>query len=206
MDLDVRSLEPWRLRDTVMSVLQTRGLRDTLASYGIDSIVPPDMRTAKQTETTQRFKVHLICASGQDLFTKVEFSRRSARGGTVVEPVASDVLRAYRAAPVLCPHYDGAAAFAQKVKALAERSAVQARDIFDLYLLDPQTDPADTQALPAGRELRRKAHANLFLVDYEQFADTVLAYLAPEEASLYASAERWDEVRLAVAKRLEETA
>jgi hypothetical protein len=203
MDLDVRDVSAVRLQDVVMAGLGAPVLRDTLSSYGIRELVPPDLRTAKQTDTTQRFEVHLISSSGLDLFTKVGFSRRGECTGAIVEPVATRILREYRMTPLLCPHYSAAIATAQKVKALAERKAIQTRDIFDLFLLDTQV--AAREKVRASTEAVRKARTNLFQVEYAQFADSVLAYLTPEDAAVYGSAERWDDIRLAVDRMLGNT-
>jgi len=64
-------------------------------------IIAPDVTKAKQTETTQRFKIHLLTAAGEDLFTKIEFLRRGLKGSQVVEAVSNKILRAYKMAPLL---------------------------------------------------------------------------------------------------------
>ena len=53
-------------------------------------------------------------------------------------------------------------------------------------------------------EKLKKAHQNIFPISFEQFRDTVLAYLAPEDQAVYASAAVWDEVKLKTANFLEE--
>jgi len=203
MDLDVHGASVDKVRDLVMAVLESRPFRDTLASYGIADIVPPDLRSAKQTETTQRFKIHLTVAGGEDLFTKVEVSRRGACAGAVVEPVRPEVVRHYKAPPLFCSHYAAPEAYAQKLGALAGRSVVQARDIFDLYLLDTQADATALKSARPGPSLLKAARENLLSVDFARFRDTVLPYLAPEEAGTYVDPARWDDVRLAVSQRIE---
>ncbi|MBE0433713.1 hypothetical protein IBX73_09660, partial [candidate division WOR-3 bacterium] len=64
--------------------------------FGIQQIVPPNMGKAKQTDTTQRFNVHLVTVQGTDFLTKVEFSRRGPDSGICVETVSDSILRAYR--------------------------------------------------------------------------------------------------------------
>ena len=61
---------------------------------------------AKQTQTTQRFKIHLITIAGEDLFTKVEFSHGGFKGDIAVQAVRDPTLRTYKLAPLLVPHYD----------------------------------------------------------------------------------------------------
>ena len=95
MDIDIAGVRVEKVKKTVMETLATRGFTDSLKSFGIERIVAPDLAKAKQTETTQRFKIHLLTASGEDLFTKIEFSRRGIKANPVVELASSAVLRAY---------------------------------------------------------------------------------------------------------------
>src|SRR3989338_6597286 len=104
MDIDIHGARVDKVKKTVMDILKVRGFMDSLKSFGIEKAVPPDLAKAKQTETTQRFKIHLLTAAGEDLFTKIEFSRRGLKGSPVVEPVSSEILRAYKMAPLLIPH------------------------------------------------------------------------------------------------------
>jgi len=60
MDIDIHGLRVKRIKKTVMEILLTRGFSDSLKPFGIEKIVPPDIAKAKQTETTQRFKSHLL--------------------------------------------------------------------------------------------------------------------------------------------------
>jgi predicted nucleotidyltransferase component of viral defense system len=203
MDLDVAAVPVARLRETVMKVLGAEGLSDALISYGVREVRPPDLLSAKQTETTQRFKVHLLTSAGDDLFTKIEVSRRGLRGGVVVEIVPDAVLRGYRMAPLWVPHYGPAAAFAQKLDALAGRTAVQARDIFDLHILLSRIDAAARDALDLKPGIVRKAKDRLFEVEFEAFRDTVLSYFSLEDRAAYDRPEAWDDLRLRVAASLD---
>ena len=135
MDIDVKGTGVERIKKTVMDILETRGFADSLNAFGIERVVSPDLLKAKQTETTQRFKIHLITSGGEDLFTKIEFSRRGFSGPIIVEPVSAQILRSYKMTPLLVPHYDANAAIRQKIHALAQRSVLQPRDIFDLFVL-----------------------------------------------------------------------
>lgn len=75
--------------------------------------------------------------SGQTLPTKVEFSRRGIDEARVrAERIDPEIARAHHRIAYVCPHYDALAAFRQKVEALAGRDVTQARDIFDIYVLD----------------------------------------------------------------------
>ncbi|HCJ67676.1 MAG TPA: hypothetical protein DHV62_10290 [Elusimicrobia bacterium] len=202
LDLDVRKIKVEILKDTVMKILQATSFRENLLPFGIRELIPPDIKTAKQTETTQRFKVHLIMQSGEDLFTKIEFSRRVFRGTVIVQSVPSDILRLYKLAPLLIPHYEANSAVAQKIEAIATRSIIQARDIFDLYILTSQYNP-DKETKINGTKLK-KVYENIFEVNFEQFRDTVLSYLSLEDQGVYNSPALWDEIKLKVATFIDE--
>lgn len=203
MDLDVEGAGVAAVQEAVMSILGAESFQNTLKPFGIERIGLPDMTKAKQTETTQRFKAHLYTYAGEDLFTKIEFSRRGFGGTPVIEGIPDAILRAYKASPLLIPHYDIASAVVQKIGALVGRSVTQARDIFDLYALGPQYDPLryhldiDTQTLA-------KAHEKAFSIDFEEFRDTVIAYLANEDTLSYSTPEAWDDIKLKVARFIED--
>ena len=204
MDIDLTGVRVEKVKKTVMEILSARGFADSLKSFGIDKIVAPDLAKAKQTETTQRFKIHLLTAGGEDLFTKIEFSRRGVKGSRVVEPVTAEILRSYKMAPLLVPHYDAALAVAQKIQALAQRTVLQARDIFDLFVLSSQYEREGRKPLQVSGTILKTAHDNIFLVEFPQFRDTVVAYLGAEDQKAYSSPEVWDEIKLKTAQFLEE--
>ncbi len=202
MDMDISGVTLENLKDIVMKILQASSFNETLKPFGVERIIPPDISRVKQTETTQRFKIHLITSAGEDLFTKVEFSRRGFKGETAVETVSDIILRAYKMPPLLVSHYDIQSTVAQKIGALAARSIIQARDVFDLYILSSQYKPAKKDILD--REKLTKAHENIFEISFEQFRDTVLSYLAPEDQATYKTGELWDEIKLKVANFINE--
>ena len=204
MDIDIQRIRVDRVKKAVMEILTARAFSDGLKSFGIDKVVPPDITKAKQTATTQRFKIHLLISSGADLFTKIEFSRRGTKGISVVEPVAAPILRAYKMAPLIVPHYDTVSAVAQKIQALAQRSVLQPRDIFDLFVLSSQYDEAKRNFFSLSKTMLKTAYDNIFLVDYPQFRDTVVAYLGADDQKAYSSAAVWDEIKLKTAHFLEE--
>ena len=204
MDIDVQRIPIETLQTVVLEILGTRSFVENLRGFGIQRIVVPDLLKAKQTQTTQRFKIHLITIAGEDLFTKVEFSHRGFKGDIVVQAVRDPILRAYKLAPLLVPHYAITTAVTQKIDALATRTVIQTRDIFDLFVLSSQVDSLIISKIRPEAEKLKKAHRNIFAIEFEQFRDTVLAYLAPEDQVVYASASVWDEVKLKTANFLEE--
>jgi len=199
MDLDASGLEVSALADTVMKILRSSSLLDTLKPFGISDVSAPNIKKAKQTQTTQRFKIHILASSGEDLLTKVEFSRRGFKGKIVVRPVSGSVLRAYKMPPLLVPHYDAQSAAMQKVEALALRKTVQARDIFDLYLLISRIGPGQPADIRLSKKILTSAYENIFQVSFEEFRDTVTAYLAEDDRKLYESLAIYDEIKLRAA-------
>lgn len=204
IDLDIRGITVKKLKDTAMDILESSSFQDTLKPFGIQTIVPPDISKVKQTETTQRFKVHLLSFAGEDLFTKVEFSRRGFKGEALVEPVQNFILREYKLPPLLVSHYDASSAIRQKIETLPARSTVQARDIFDLYILHSQYKPAKTKIPGLQNAALAKAHEKIFEVSFEQFRDTVISYLSAEDQRQYNSPSLWDEIRIKTAHFIDE--
>jgi len=204
IDIDIHDVPVHVLKDGVMSILSSSGLADTARSSGIESIRPPDIAHAKQTETVQRFKVHLITTAGEDLATKIEFSRRGLDSPIRAEPVLPEILAAYRMAPLIVPHYTAGAAVRQKVQALLTRRQPEARDVFDLYLLSPQPE---ARALTLGDhfsadELRRAIN-RIDSIEYERYRDTVVGFLATDDQERYDQSEIWDQIRLVVIEMIE---
>lgn len=204
MDIDVKGSGVEKIKETVMDILETRGFSDSLNAFGIEQVVPPNLLKAKQTETTQRFKIHLITSGGEDLFTKIEFSRRGFSGPVAVEPVSAEILRFYKMSPLFVSHYGASAAIGQKIHALAGRSVLQPRDIFDLFVLHSRYEKIGSDQSPISKSILKTALGNIFQVEFPQFRDTVVAYLGSEDQKVYASAGVWDEIKLKTAKFLEE--
>ncbi len=204
IDFDISGIRIDMLRDKVIKILQNPTFQNNLRPSGIESIKIPDIAKSKQTPTTQRFKIHLITFAGEDLFTKIEFSRRGLKGGTMVKPVSDKIMRSYKFPPLLISHYDIYSAIVQKIEALASRPVVQARDIFDLYILSSQYEGSKEQEaqVTLSKNKLLKAYENIFDVGFEQFRDTVTAYLSAEDRPTYDNASSWDEVKLKTAEFL----
>lgn len=204
MDIDIQQVGVEKIKKLSLEILSSKGFSDTLRFFGVEQVVVPDITKAKQTDTTQRFKVHLITTAGQDLFTKIEFSRRGLKGTSVVEPVSVAILRAYKMPPFLISHYDAATAVSQKIQALAHRTVLQARDIFDIFLLNTQFDPAGERIIKVDKATLATASDNVFRAEFPLFRDSVVAYLEPMDQKVYSSAAMWDEIKLKVSNLLEE--
>lgn len=205
MDLDAAGIGVDELKEVTMKILEARSFRENFYSFGIKDVIPPDIKIVKQTGTTQRFKVHLITAAGEDLFTKIEFSRRGFMGRVILESIPAPMMRNYRLSPLIIAHYDAQSAAMQKISALASRTVVQARDIFDLYILSSQIDLNLFKKLkPLSHTIISKAYERVFEVNFAIFKDTVLSYLCAEDQNIYGNASYWDEIKLKSANFIEE--
>ncbi len=190
MDLDVKIASIASIQKNVLKTLDT--ILTPMRIYGITSITPPTMKNSKQTETTQRFKIHLHTQDGLDLFTKIEFSRRSLKNEPEFGRVDDHLLRDYRLAPVVAPHYSAISAFEQKIEALAGRSTVEARDVYDLYHLlsfVPQNYRPSAKSATL-KEASKRARE----IGFEQYRESVVAYLADEDQNLFGMKETWEDI------------
>ncbi|MCS7150991.1 MAG: nucleotidyl transferase AbiEii/AbiGii toxin family protein [Endomicrobia bacterium] len=203
MDLDVQNISVFKLKDIVMDILTSKSFQETLVSYGIQKVVPPNISKAKQTETTQRFKIHLLTVTKEDLFTKIEFSRRGIKEGVVVEALPDSIIRVYKTLPVIVAHYDIYSTIKQKIDALLSRNTLQTRDIFDLFILSSQFSKKESVNFNFANRLKKLSDV-IIEVSFEQFRDTILNYLPDEERQFYNSAKIWDEIKLKVINFLEE--
>lgn len=200
MDLDIHTLSVGTLKNNVGRVLEAQSFAQTLRAQDIEIVAAS---APKQTGTTQRWKLTLrLAASGTEVPTKIEFSRRVLDAGAVLEPADPEIIRTYRLYPVIVQHYSASEAFAQKVLALALRAQVQSRDVFDLKLLVDAGGAQKPLPVNAAEHLAT-AIDNALQVDYDAFAGQVLAYLEPEYQEHYGNKNTWSELRQQVVEVLE---
>ena len=177
MDLDIRTMAPATLRSNVATVLDANSFRQALRAQQLEVA---QFSAPKQTQTTQRWKIQLRLPSLEPTIpTKIEFSRRALDQGVALAAVEAEVIRAYRLYPVLVQHYGAAAAFAQKISALALSTETQARDIFDLKLL-ADAGAASTPLRKLQLEQLPQAIDNAMSMGFEEFVGQVVAFLEPE--------------------------
>ena len=191
MDLDVKTVSVATLQKNVLQTLAR--LAFPLRVYGVTEIISPSMAAAKQTETSQRFKIHLITQDGLELFTKIEFSRRGFKGETQFERADESLLRDYRLSPVIVQHYAASSAFDQKISALAGRPLEEARDVYDLHHLLAFLPQDYVPSSPAN--LFAKAAERLEGISYERYRESVVAYLVTEDQALLGREDVWEEMK-----------
>lgn len=204
MDLDIAGIPVFKLKKIVMEILSSKTLQTILRPFQIDKIVPPNIQKAKQTETVQRFKVHLLTASDEDLFTKIEFSRRKLEKGFQQEPIEDSILFGYRQPPLIVSHYPAGIALAQKIQALLDRAIPQARDVFDIFMLLTQLEQNKLNTIknPIPKDQLKRAKERLLTLDYRLFSDTVCAYLSEEDRVYYDQPKIWETILLKVRELL----
>ena len=194
MDLDVLAGSVATLKKNGYKVLEDAALRRTLRTYGIVDIEVNDPDKAKHTETTQRFRVQLVTVGGDRLPSKVEFSRRASgsAGEREVAQIGSEVARRYQRLAFRCQHYDGKAAVVQKVLALAGRPVPQARDVFDLDVLQRGGYPRGLELKDfVSAEKRRAAVANARALGFDHFEGQVLEFLDDEQRREFDDVAVW---------------
>jgi predicted nucleotidyltransferase component of viral defense system len=201
MDLDVLGGALGTLRKNGYKLLGDAAFRRTLRTYGITDIEVNDPGAAQHTQTTQRFRVRLVTAGGERLPGKVEFSRRVAereKSGSEINEIRAmnqvdtEVARSYNRLSFRCRHYTGEAAVVQKVLALAGRPMTQARDVFDLDILQ-------RGGFAKGDQLRRSVGAqkcsmalrNLDGLSFDDFSGQVLEFLDEEYRHEFANPAAW---------------
>jgi len=199
IDFDIRPMAPKTLAGNVETILASPALAQELKSK---RITLEHVTSAKQTETTQRWKLGLQVNGGPVLPTKIEFSRRGLDPEVKLDAVDADLVRTYALFPVLAQHYSDETALRQKIVALSKRNETQARDIFDLKLLLDRG--AGKTALPAG--VKREAGPAIekaMTIGFDEFSGQVRAYLVPEYFDFYDRA-RWEHLQAEVVEKLEQ--
>lgn len=99
-------------------------------------------------------------------------------------------------------HFLATAATRQKIRALAERSETEPRDVFDLDLLFAG-NPDAVEAGDVDGALVGKAIDAAFGIPFEAFAELVVDYLEEDFVEIYNRPEVWDEIVTTVAGHLE---
>jgi hypothetical protein len=194
MDLDVTGVSVPTLKKNCYKILASPAFRRSLSVYGIKDLIINDPEKAKQTTTTQRFRLRLVNTKGEIFPTKVEFSRRSGSDQFIDEDINPSVSGPYSRLSYRCLHYTGNFAVVQKIKALAGRTEVQARDVFDLYILFLGNN-FEKKNWNLSDEVLVKAQESALSISYEQYRDQVEMYLNPDGLNSYGGRENWDKIQ-----------
>jgi len=130
----------------------------------------------------------------------VEFSRRNGKSvSSSNELIDPEIARTHKKVSFRCQHYPGDVAVIQKIKALAGRSVVQARDVFDLGVLHAGGFAnANLVSQSLSGQVLTKAKQNVISLDYEDFSGQVLEFLDDEERRHYDSPKQWETLQSTV--------
>jgi predicted nucleotidyltransferase component of viral defense system len=185
IDFDARVVGVEILKKNVNKVLASRPLLTELAAVGITL---GETKAGKQTNTVQRWKFQVI-HEGNPLPTRLEFSRRNDEPfeDCVFEPPSLALLAGQQVVPFAFNHYTPSAAYRQKINALANRTQVQARDVFDLHHLSRYA----AAAREAPPELLTRAMEQLSLISFEMFMDQVIPFLPLDLSTHYGTPGAW---------------
>ena len=209
MDIDVLAGSVATLKKNGYKILNDRAFRRSLRSFDIANIELNDPSKGKHTETTQRFRCGLITTAGNRLPTKVEFSRRNdiADGESEISRIDTEIALRYRRLAYRCPHYTGAAAIAQKLRALAGRPVTQARDVFDLAILVRGGHSPDG---PWSKLLSKKDHAKavdgLMSLAWDDYEGHVVEFLDDDSRAEYGNKAAWEGLQTQILNELESDA
>ena len=206
MDLDVLAGSVETLTKNGYKILQDGAFKRSLLTFGIADIEINNPLKAKQTETTQRFKFGLITTANQRLPTKIEFSRRhnlvENHKNEMVDP---EIARRYRKLSYRCNHYPGEDAVFQKIQALAGRPATQARDVFDLGILQAGGYADSVKSNEnLTKETREKASAALLSLSYDDYKGQVVEFIDTETREYYDSPNSWEQLQEVVLELLDD--
>lgn len=201
IDFDALEIEPWKLQETVDEALASpaMGLLLRSGAMALQQVTKP-----KQTSTTQRWKA-LIAVSGREVpvRTKIEFSHRPSDSRRILEAVPDRVVAPYALRAPTMLHYTADAAIEQKVRALAQRSQTQARDVFDLELLLRMHRDAIQEGEIEPHVIKVAVERALGL-SFQAFRDQVVPFLDPQVAELHDDQAAWEQMQTFVAERLSE--
>lgn len=197
MDIDVLAGSVSTLQKNGYKILNDNSFQRKLKTYGIQNLLINDPSKSKQTETTQRFRLRIINQNGDELPTKIEFSRRKKISSylPVIDRVDLELARKYNRLAFLAQHYDAHSAITQKIEALAGRQQVQARDVFDLFILEigGQAKHFCSKSIP--KRVLIEAQEALLSIQYQDYEGRVLEFLGEEERRFYSGRTVWAEIQ-----------
>lgn len=199
LDLDYFGKDFGRFAGRVDRVFKSRPLSELLRARGIRLIEP---HRTKDTESVKRWKLALASDNMEDAPSKIEFSGRATNAVPIFERTDDELARRLHARAVLLHHYPPAAAFEQKVVALAERSETQPRDVFDLDHLSREY-PDECAQVTLAPQVIRAAVARARELTYEDYQKLVVEYLEEDFVPLYGDEDAWNEMLRRVTSLLE---
>jgi hypothetical protein len=201
LDLDYLGRKFARFGERMDEVLLSRQLSELLRLRDIE--LRFEGRRAKDTETVKRWKFQLARPGMETASSKIEFSNRGSTAAPVLEQMDTELARRLGGVAVRIKHYLPPDAIEQKIRALADRSATEPRDVFDLDHLFRQYPDALAQSRPdAKKTLAAKERA--IDIPYDDYKRLVGEFLEEDFAELYGTEQAWTDMVLRVVEQLEE--
>jgi len=201
LDLDYLGRKFARFGERMDEVLMSRQLSELLRLRDIE--LRFEGHRAKDTETVKRWKFQLARPGMETASSKIEFSNRASTASPVLEQMDTELARRLGGVAARIKHYVPPDAIEQKIRALAERSATEPRDVFDLDHLFRQYPQALEQSRPdPKRTLTAKDRA--IDIPYDDYQTLVVEYLEEDFVELYGTEQAWTDMVLRVVERLEE--
>ncbi|MDP9281328.1 MAG: nucleotidyl transferase AbiEii/AbiGii toxin family protein [Chloroflexota bacterium] len=201
LELDYLGRKFARFGERMDEVLMSRQLSELLRLRDIE--LRFEGHRAKDTETVKRWKFQLARPGMETASSKIEFSNRASTAVPVLEQMDTELARRLGGVAARIKHYLPPDAIEQKIRALAERSATEPRDVFDLDHLFRQYPEALAQSRPdSKRTLAAKDRA--IDIPYDDYERLVVEYLEEDFVELYGTEQAWTDMVLRVVERLEE--
>jgi len=201
LDLDYLGRKFGRFGERMDALLVSRQLAELLRLRDIE--LRFERRHANDSETVKRWKFQLARPAIETASSKIEFSNRGPTAAPVLAQMDADLARRLGGVPTRIKHYPPPEAIEHKIQALADRSATEPRDVFDLDHLFRQYPHALGQARPdAKKALAAKERA--IDIPYEAYRELVVEYLEDGFADLYGTEQAWTDMVVRVVEQLEE--
>jgi len=201
LDLDYLGRKFSRFGERMDGVLVSRQLSELLRLRDIE--LRFEGRRAKDTETVKRWKFQLGRPGMETASSKIEFSNRGSTAAPVLEQMDTELARRLGGVAVRVKHYLPPDAIEQKIRALADRSATEPRDVFDLDHLFRQYPDALAQSRPDPKKMLA-AKERAMDIPYDDYKTLVGEFLQEDFAELYATEQAWTDMVLRVIEQLEE--
>jgi hypothetical protein len=201
LDLDYLGRKFGRFGERMDALLLSRQLSELLRLRNIE--LRFEGHRAKDTETVKRWKFQLARPGMETASSKIEFSNRGSTAAPVLEQMDPELARRLGGVAARIKHYLPPDAIEQKIRALADRSATEPRDVFDLDHLFRQYPDALAQLRP-DRKKTLSAKDRAIDIPYEDYKRLVVEFLEEDFVELYGTEQAWTDMVLRVVEQLEE--
>jgi hypothetical protein len=201
LDLDYLGRKFGRFGERMDALLQSRQLSELLRLRDVE--LRFEGHRAKDTETVKRWKFQLARPGMETASSKIEFSNRGSNATPVLEQMDAELARRLGGVAARIKHYLPPDAIEQKIRALADRSATEPRDVFDLDHLFRQYPNALAESRP-DPEKTLAAKDRAIDIPYEHYERLVVEYLEEDFVELLGPEQAWSDMVLRVVEHLEE--